>query len=114
MSLSHFSALLALAGVLFTVASPVAEAAKTSKRRTVIASKHRYSLVPPPPAYMPTILPELYYRGGVQSASVAAPVKTEENPLTKYVYQRSGEEVKGVSSRKGVVNWAPLRVKKPS
>jgi hypothetical protein len=111
MSLSNFAALLALASVLCTVASPVAEAA--NKRKSVIASRARYGLVPPPPAYMPTILPELYYKG-IQTAAPTAVEKKEENPLTKYVYTRTGEEVKAISSRKGVSNWAPLRVKKPS
>lgn len=111
MSLPKFAALLVLAAVALTALSPVADAA--NKRR--IASRGiRAGLVPPPPAYMPTILPELYYRGGVQQATTTAVEKKEENPLTQYVQNRSGEEVKAISTRKGVSTWAPLRVKKPS
>lgn len=111
MSLPKFAALLALTTVTLTAVSPIADAA--NKRR--IASRGiRAGLVPPPPAYMPTILPELYYRGGVQQHVSTTAEKKEENPLSQYVQNRSGEEVKAISTRKGVSTWAPLRIKKPS
>lgn len=112
MSASKFAALLTLTGVLCTVvASPVAEAGK--KRNST--HRMRAAFLPPPPAYMPSILPESYYRYGVtEAATGAAPQQKIENPLAKYVYNRSGEEIKAINTRKGVSNWAPLRVKKSS
>lgn len=113
MSVSKFAALLTLTGVLCTVvASPVAEAGK--KRSST--HRMRAAFLPPPPAYMPSILPESYYRYGVtQAVAASAPQQQKiENPLNKYVYNRTGEEVKAINTRKGVSNWAPIRVKKSS
>ncbi len=43
-------------------------------------------LVPPPPAYMPSILPELYFKQQAQKEP------KKENPYSKYVYTREGYE----------------------
>lgn len=113
MSLSNLAALLTLASVICTVASPSAEAA--NKRRSTIAARgHHTGFVPPPPAYMPSILPELYMRGGSTQTIEVAEAKKVDNPYNKYVQVRVGDEVKATSSRKGVSTWAPLRIKKSS
>ena len=66
--------------------------AKTRKRVTNL-------LVPPPPAYMPSILPEL----------TIAPEKTAPkpaNPTKKYIYTREGyEEPTPVKPNKHITYW---------
>lgn len=57
-------------------------------------------LVPPPPAYMPSILPELRY--GNQPAS------NSNNPYKKYVYSANGyEDPVPVKTHKTVTYWQP-------
>ncbi|MBX9725254.1 MAG: hypothetical protein K2X81_27870, partial [Candidatus Obscuribacterales bacterium] len=48
-------------------ASHAARSSSKKKRTYRVASAR---LVPPPPAYMPTILPELYYRQQVPSVQI--------------------------------------------
>jgi hypothetical protein len=65
---------------------------------------HRYYrygayFIPPPPAYMPSILPEL-------SGGEVAAVKKPENPYRKYIYSRQGYEIpQPAQRRKGVTVW---------
>jgi hypothetical protein len=69
-------------------------------------SQYRYKtyFVPPPPAYMPSILPELNRRGVVQAADVELE-KKPENPYKKYVQTPDGAAPEPVQVRKGVVTW---------
>lgn len=70
-------------------------------------------LIPPPPAYMPSILPELYYHKTVAAEEVAdeededgLPAKPK-NPYQKYFYSRDNEVPKAVQARSGVSTWTP-------
>ena len=63
--------------------------------------------VPPPPAYMPSILPELAQRGYTQQSGDAQLVKKPENPYKKYVHTPDGDAPEPVQVRKGVVTWTP-------
>jgi hypothetical protein len=63
-------------------------------------------LIPPPPAYMPCILPELYYRNtGSGVTEVATTVVKKENPYKQYVSTPNGDAPEALSTRKGVVTW---------
>ena len=81
---------------------------KAKKKIHLVA---RHALVPPPPAYMPSILPELYMR----NTNIVAEAATEDdsensppvNPYAKYVYNRHEEAPKPVQSRNGVSVWRP-------
>lgn len=75
-----------------------------------LASRHRGSgwLIPPPPAYMPSMLPEMYARGasvGPQSASAEDEEVKPENPYKKYIHNANGAAPEAVQSRKGVTIW---------
>ena len=64
----------------------------TSKSASKVLVAHRGSrsglFVPPPPAYMPSILPELYGKGYVESASASTEPKPD-TPYSKYIYTRN-------------------------
>ena len=67
----------------------------------------RYSgyLIPPPPAYSPTILPELQT---AQANSAEAEPPKPESPYKKYVYTREGnEDPKPHQPNKYVTYWHP-------
>src|SRR5437868_316065 len=60
-------------------------------------------LVPPPPAYMPAILPELY-----QVSGAPKPAPKPKNPYKKYVFTAEGyEQPKPTTQRSGVSYWKP-------
>ncbi len=91
------------------------QAAKSKSKTSHAAdrrTRHMSSrLVPPPPAYMPSILPELYYRGPLAEEeeeeaadSEAAPAKPK-NPYSKYFYSRDNAVPKAVKARSGVTTW---------
>lgn len=92
--------------VTTTFASPQPAPAKTKqqkqqKQKTQSTSKYRYRtyLVPPPPAYMPSILPELK---GLRNGEPAKP----HNPYRKYIYSRQGhEDPPPVQPNKYVTYW---------
>ena len=77
---------------------------KQSKRSSASHYRYKTYFVPPPPAYMPSILPELNRRGGVQAADVELE-KKPENPYKKYVQTPDGAAPEPVQVRKGVVTW---------
>jgi hypothetical protein len=69
----------------------VPTSAKTKAHKQIKASHGRLNttyLVPPPPAYMPSILPELKTAENTESVEPAKPV----NPYKKYVYTKEGHE----------------------
>lgn len=94
-----------------------AQAAAKSKTKSSHAADRRKRhmssrLVPPPPAYMPSILPELYYRGPLAEEeeeeaadSEVAPAKPK-NPYAKYFYSRDAAPPKAVKARSGVTTWS--------
>lgn len=72
-------------------------------------------LVPPPPAYMPSILPELYYRGNVEEeeeeeevAAVDGKPAKPKNPYAKYFYSRDNVVPKAAKTRSGVTTWSSM------
>ena len=78
------------------------------------SSHYRYKtyFVPPPPAYMPSVLPELHR--GVPSSQVADDDASDdavraENPYKKYVRTPGGDAPEPVQERKGVVTWSARR-----
>ena len=64
------------------------------------------ALIPPPPAYMPCVLPELYYRGTASGVTeISSSEEKKENPYSQYVKSPAGEAPEALASRKGVVTW---------
>lgn len=89
--------------------SKTATAAKAKKRLHRSGSQHiAHKLIPPPPAYMPSILPELYYRQNVsheeeeEEVALAAP---DEKPKLIYVRNYSwGDSPRVRSVHNGAVS----------
>jgi len=69
------------------------------------SSSHVSGLVPPPPAYMPCVLPELYYHGTGSGITEITSEEKKENPYAQYVKNTNGDSPEAMSSRKGVVTW---------
>lgn len=95
-----FFYLLSIASILFFSGSPSDSKAygKTHKKAYPL-------LVPPPPAYMPSILPELKV---AQKTLVHKPV----NPVKKYIYTRDGyEDPTPVKTNEHVTYWNSSEVK---
>jgi hypothetical protein len=69
-------------------------------------------LVPPPPAYMPAILPEL--KGVDPNGNpVAMEPPKPKNPYKKYVFTAEGhDDPLPTTQRKGVSYWSPSENKK--
>jgi hypothetical protein len=69
-------------------------------------------LIPPPPAYMPSILPELYSRQATRAVQEETEVaedgelRAPENPYKKYIHTPAGDAPQPVQSRKGVTTWS--------
>lgn len=91
-------AAIALAGIFIAVAAPEAQC-KASK-----SSKGKNYLVPPPPAYAPSILPELAYSRYSGKKKPVAKVE-EEKPYSKYVFTRSGYEIRAKKQNPYVTYW---------
>ncbi len=89
--------------------------ARATKKRRVVASGRGAYFVPPPPAYMPSVLPELYARQPIQIDAeeeeeiVAAVAAKPKNPYVQYFYTRNESAPKPVQSRNGVSTWAVTR-----
>jgi hypothetical protein len=69
-------------------------------------------LIPPPPAYMPSILPELYLRTETTPKQSDPEVQVAEkpvNPYARYFYSRQGDVPKATTARSGVTTWSELR-----
>ncbi len=83
------------------------QAGTRAKKTTRHNARHyRYGayFVPPPPANMPSILPELAVRG---ASGESIEVKKPVNPYKKYIYSRDGYEAPApVEVRKGVTTWS--------
>ncbi len=96
---------------------PAAVTKSTAKSPIRKATRRVYRsarLVPPPPAYMPSILPELYYRQhhtqqqAPAVADAALGEEAPEEPMKKYFYSATDEDVKPLQQRSGVSTWAPV------
>jgi hypothetical protein len=95
-----------------TTAVKRATVRKTTKRH--VASGRGAYFVPPPPAYMPSVLPELYARNPVindeeEEEVVAAVAVKPKNPYVKYFYSHDQQAPKPVQSRNGVSTWVVTR-----
>jgi len=77
----------------------------TQNRHRKIAYYGKNFLVPPPPPYTPSMLPELQYARYNQSTQRAE--SADGSPYSKYIYTRSGyEPPKPVQPNKYVTYWA--------
>lgn len=101
------------APVLPTVpaAQPHHKVHKTTQRHLHKSSSHRYgaAFVPPPPASMPAILPEIVARRmHAQDTDTDAGDTDDqkpENPYSQYIHTPDGDAPTPIDSRKGVVIW---------
>jgi hypothetical protein len=85
-----------------TVAQNAPAEAKSRKR-----SNPGHYLIPPPPAYMPSILPELKGVDASGNPIVVEPPKPK-NPYKKYVFTAEGyDDPLPDTQRKGVSYWSP-------
>lgn len=91
-----------------TAKAVTSSTAKKHKRARHIAHRGSGYLVPPPPPYSPSILPELAYarlhKRAVKPVDVAE--ETEEDEEKSSVWEASGHEsTKGTQTNKGVMVW---------
>lgn len=88
-----------LLAALFAAFAQAAEAKKSSRYRS---HAYRY-LVPPPPAYMPSILPELKVLAAREKVTQK---RKADDPAKKYVYTRAGyEDPRPVRPNKHITYW---------
>ena len=105
-----------------TAKKPVVKAQKAQgSHSTRVASRRRSSgrgayFIPPPPAYMPSILPELYAQHTVVEAEeeelepiAVAEAAKPKNPYVKYFYTRDSSAPKPVQNRSGVSTWTATK-----
>ena len=108
MVLKNFAAVASiavLASVLNLATTDQAAQAKTKK--TAQRAPHSY-FVPPPPPYVPSILPEMkrFYGNDVEADSDVDSVQTPQSRWSKYIYVRNGYAApQSVSPNKYVTNW---------
>lgn len=92
---------------------PVRELPKISVRKQVRTSPKRAGyLIPPPPAYMPSILPETFFVKAGKKANPSPAKLAEakslkgEEPRPNYIFEVRGHETaRPVFSRNGVTQW---------
>ncbi|MBX9692135.1 MAG: hypothetical protein K2Z81_07110 [Cyanobacteria bacterium] len=102
------------AGLLCAIITPqaISKTTSTAKKSTKAHSVHgkklahrgKHHLVPPPPPYAPSILPEIAY---AKSKGISLQQKETEppNPWSKYVYTRAGYEIKAKKPNQYVTVW---------
>jgi|ERR1700733_8943412 hypothetical protein len=112
MQLKNFATLVSVATLACSVAlvsTNQSAIAKSKKHYT--PSNHRYSnyFVPPPPAYVPSILPERMMNTGASASTeeaAADPDESEAYPYKKYIYTRQGSDApRVVQPNKYVTYW---------
>lgn len=104
MHLKKKLALTLVAGMALVAVTFAPAQAKTKAHKRTQSHHHRYGtyLVPPPPAYMPSILPELQASAATDGAEAPKP----ENPYKKYVYTKDGhDDPPPVQPNKYVTYW---------
>ncbi len=101
MSISR-CATLVFAGALLASGTLVLHSGEAHGKKTAKPRSYSYKyLVPPPPAYMPSILPELQAGGSHDPAA-----KPKQDPVKKYIYTAPGyEDAKPVRANKNVTYW---------
>lgn len=95
---------------VFASPAPSRNIHKTSSQKTGHTVKKGRYLVPPPPAYMPSILPETFLARAVKKASPAvtkpATPKPEEEARPNYIFEARGHETaRPAFTRSGVTQW---------
>lgn len=93
------------------------KSATQAHKKSGASRRIAHKLVPPPPAYMPSILPELYYQSNVAEGEeeeeevpvVASTPAKPKNPYAKYFYSADHVVPKAVQARSGVTTWAQTR-----
>jgi hypothetical protein len=92
------------------IATQNAEAKKTVKKAKIAYSSGKHYFVPPPPPYVPNLLPSAYGQYYLGSAAAKAPQQnTVESMYGKYVYTRPGYKVaQPVQQNKYVTVWSKL------
>jgi hypothetical protein len=110
MQLRNFATLVSVATLACSVAlvSTSQSAIAKSKKHYTAQNRH-YSnyFVPPPPAYVPSILPERMMNNGASTEEAAADTdETEAYPYKKYIYTRQGSDApRVVQPNKYVTYW---------
>lgn len=91
-------------------AKAAAPAAKKARRGHKASGSSRYHyktyFVPPPPAYMPSMVPGLMRHTADDQTLAEGEEKKPENPYKKYIYTPEGSVPAPIQTRKGVVFWA--------
>lgn len=120
---SRFIAGLLTAAIsMLSLAAADADAATNSIKRTSASSKRKVCgqriayarrrsgrgayMVPPPPPYIPGVLPEAYMKYGSGSGITEIAVAKKENPYKKYVQTPNGDAPEPLQQRKGVSTWS--------
>jgi hypothetical protein len=110
MVLKHFAAVatFAVLASVFTLAT-TDQAASAKTKRTSTRSGHNY-FVPPPPPYMPSILPEMNRFSNTEveadSDTDATGPQTPQSRWSKYIYVRNGySSPQSSSPNKYITNW---------
>lgn len=89
-----------------TLASTTKSVQKPGKRRTYRRTGRGAFFVPPPPPYMPSILPELAGTRIAEVEGLDAEEAPPENPYKKYFFSADGGDgPKPVEHRSGVSTW---------
>ena len=110
--LKHSALLLSTAALLATSSNLLVQDADMAKGKAARSRQGHAYLVPPPPAYAPSILPELRRQAShptgtnsrvIEEADASQAESTEA--AKKYIYSTNGQEPKAVRQNKYVTIW---------
>jgi hypothetical protein len=109
MQLRNFATLVSVATLACSVTLvSTNQSAIAKSKKHYIAQNHRSNyFVPPPPAYVPSILPERMMNNGASTEEAAADTdEAEAYPYKKYIYTRQGSDApRVVQPNKYVTYW---------